>query len=326
MPRLADARSEHIDAIFRESYALWGAGLGYEDYRAFWNELSETRWARSNLRYRAWLDDDGSLLSSLKLYRPRARVLNREGRVAGLGAVFTPRSQRGRGHASALIRAVLDEAREREDLAALLFSDVGAPFYHALGFRELPAEEAWGDLDRSGPDLPRDWCLRPMKVSDLPDVMRAHDDACRDRPVTILRDRDYWEYLIERSRRFFARLDGSDLSFRFQVAVRGEEFVGYLASVDSADVWIVREVEALGGEPQVALSIVRLGATEARVRGRRRSYTWLPQSARGAVTDWRPRFRRRRRAIPMLQRLDDGPPAVALDSPEAAFIPYLDQF
>ncbi len=59
MPRLSDARSEHIDAVFRESYALWGAGLGYDDYRAFWNELSLTRWARSHLRYYVWLDDDG---------------------------------------------------------------------------------------------------------------------------------------------------------------------------------------------------------------------------------------------------------------------------
>ncbi len=161
---------------------------------------------------------------------------------------------------------------------------------------------------------------------DLVDVMRSHDDTCRDRPLAILRDRDYWEYLVERSERFFARLDGSDLSVRYQVALRGDEFVGYLATVDSGEVWIVREVEAMGGEPDALGAIVRLGAMQARARGQRRCYAWWPRSAKGSVPDWRFRFRRRNRAIPMLQRLDDGLTTGALDSPEAAFIPYLDQF
>lgn len=326
MPRLADARSEHIDTIFRESYALWGAGLGYDDYRAFWKELSETRWARVHLRYRVWLDDDGTLLSSLKLYRPQVRILRGKGRVAGLGAVFTPRSQRGRGHASALIRAVLEEARQRNDPAALLFSDVGTTFYHELGFRELPAEEAWGDLRRVDPELPRGLSLRPMVAADLADVMRSHDDSSRGRPVAIVRDRDYWEYLVERSRRFFARLDGSGLSQRFQVAVRGDEFAGFLASVDSGDVWVVREVDAVGGATKSLQSILRLGAAQARARGQRRCYAWLPRSARDSMAEWSMRFSPRRKAIPMLQPLDGGPDPGAFDSPEAAFIPYLDQF
>ena len=300
--------------------------MGYEDYRAFWSALSETPWARVHLRYRVWLDDDGTLLSSLKLYRPEVRILGGEGRVAGLGAVFTPRSKRGRGHASALIRAVLEEARQRKDLAALLFSDVGTTFYHELGFRELPAEEAWGDLRRVDPGHPRGWRLRPMMAADLNDVMRSHDDSSRGRAVAILRDRDYWEYLVERSRQFFARLDGSGLSQRFQVAVRGDEFAGYLASVDSGDVWVVREVDAVGGEPESLQSIMRLGAIQARARGQRRCYAWLPRSVRDAMAEGSMRFRPRRKAIPMLQPLDDGPDLGAFDSPQAAFIPYLDQF
>lgn len=326
MPRLADARSDHVDAIFRESYALWGAGLEFEDYRAFWTEISDTSWAKRHLRYCVWLGDDGSLLSSLKLYRPRMKLLDRVGPVAGIGAVFTPRAKRGRGHASALIRAVVDEARDRGDIATLLFSDVGAPFYRGLGFHELPAEEAWGEIRRSGPEHLRDWCLRPMGDADFGEVMRAHDAACSTRPLAILRDRDYWEYLVERSRRFFERLDGSDLSMRFQVAFRGDRFAGYLATVDSGDVWIVREVEAVDGEPESSAAIVRLGVEQARSRGRRRCYAWLPRSTCESIPDWSIRIRRRRRAIPMLQRLDGGDEPAELDSPEAAFIPYLDQF
>jgi GNAT superfamily N-acetyltransferase len=327
VPRLADARSDHIDAILRESYALWGAGLGYDAYRAFWNDISDTPWAKRHLRYCVWLDDDGSLLSSLKLYRPRMRLLGTVGGVAGIGAVFTPQSRRCCGHASALIRAVLDEARSRGDIAALLFSDVGARFYSGLGFRELPAEEAWGEILRaSGPRRTSEWRLRPMGEANLGDVMRSQEAACGTRPLAILRDRDYWGYLVERSRRFFERLDGSDLSTRFQVALQGDRFAGYIATVDSGDVWIVREVEAEDGEPESSAAIVRLGLAQARSRGRRRCYAWLPRETCEAIPEWSIRIRPRRRAIPMLQRLDGGGPPTELDSPEAAFIPYLDQF
>jgi GNAT superfamily N-acetyltransferase len=326
VPRLADAHSEHIDAIYRESYALWGAGLGFEEYRAFWTDLGATRWARQHLSYRVWIDEDGSLLSSLKLYRPRLRIQGRAGTAAGIGAVFTPRARRGEGHASALIRAVLDEARDRGDLAALLFSDVGTGFYRALGFRALTAEEAWGDLRRRAPDSPRGWSLAPMARAHLDDVIRTHDRASRDRPLAILRDRAYWEYLIERSRSFFRRLDGSDLSSRFQVALRHGEFVGYLAAVDSGDVWIVREVESVSGDPESFATIVRMGAVQARDRGRRRCYAWLPHDRSASVPDLRVRVRRRRRAIPMLCWLDGSDEPTGPDAFGRVFIPYLDQF
>jgi len=326
VPRLAEARSHHIDAIYRESYALWGAGLSFEDYRAFWTELSTTGWAHKNLRYLVWLDDDGSLLSSLKLYQPRVRLYDRLGTAAGIGAVFTPRALRGRGHASALIRAVLDEARKRGDIAALLFSDVGTALYRALGFLELSAEEAWGEIRRKLPDPPPGWSLTPMTPAHLDDIIRTHDLGSRERPLAILRDREYWAYLIERSRSFFARLDGSDLSSRFQVALRDGEFAGYLATVDGGDVWIVREIEAVDDDPGSFATVLAMGARQARARGRRRWYNWLPREKSASIPGLRVRFRPRRRAIPMLRRLDGGEPPSSAAAPGATFIPYLDQF
>jgi GNAT superfamily N-acetyltransferase len=326
VPRLAEAQSHHIDAIYRESYALWGAGLSFEDYRAFWTELSTTAWARKNLVYFVWLADDGTLLSSLKLYRPRLRLGDRVGSAAGIGAVFTPRARRGRGYASSLIRAVLDEARGRGDMAALLFSDVGTAIYQALGFLELAAEEAWGELRRKLSDPPRGWSLAPMTVDHLDDVIRTHEQNCRGRSIAVVRDRDYWEYLIERSRSFFSRLDGSDLSSRFQVALRNGEFVGYVAAVDGGDVWIIREVEAIDDDPELLASVIRMGASQARARGRRRCYAWLPREKSDAMRDLRVRFCPRRRAIPMLRRLDDAARPQLRSPPSPTFIPYLDQF
>lgn len=325
MPRLALASSDQIDALYRESHALWGAGLTLRDYREVWSEMADIPWARAHLRYLVWIDDDENLLSSLKLYRPRARLLGRHGRVTGIGAVFTPRRRRKRGHASEMIRRVLAEARQRGDLAALLFSDVGTGFYGALGFSALPAQEAWGEIRRPPPP-PAGWSLRPLEPAHFEDVLRVHAEGARTRRFAIIRDAEYWQFLLERSRRFFARLDGSDLSLRFQVALRDGVFAGHLVTVDSGDVWIVREVEACGEDPAAVAAILSLGAGQARSRGLRRLYAWLPRELAAALRGFRVQFGPRTRAIPMIQRLDGGPARQVLGEPGTVFIPYLDQF
>lgn len=326
MPRLELAQASDIDVIYRESHALWGAGLSLEDYRAFWDDLARTGWARRHLSYRVWVDDRRRLLSSLKLYRPRVRLFGRAGRVAGIGAVFTPRAYRRRGHASALIEAVVDEARARGDLAALLFTDIGTSFYRALGFTELAAEEAWGRLPGAASPPEGVWSLRPMGPSDLETVCRAQARAARARSFAVLRDREYWRYLVERSRSFFARLDGSDLTRRFQLATLNGAFAGYLVTVDSGDIWIIREAEAADDEPSTLAAILRTGAYQARARGMRRVYGWLGREVEHLVPDWRLRFQSRRRAIPMLVALNRSTDLHALKSAERGFIPYLDQF
>jgi len=326
VPRLAVATSEQIDAIYGESFALWGAGLTFDDYRAFWNDLSRAPWTRRCLSYLVWIGDDGTLLSSLKLYRPGIRLQGRSGTAAGIGAVFTPHAQRRNGHGSAMLREVVSRARDRGDLAALLFSDVGTELYGALGFRALPSLEAWGKIRRRSPRPPDGWSLRPMGGSDLDLVRRTHEATCRSRPIGVVRDADHWAYLVERSRSFFRRLDGSDLSARFQVAFDGERLGGYLVSVASGDVWIIREVEAVDDDPASLAAILRAGAAQARARGLRQIYGWLPRRIADLAPEWRMGFRPRRRAIPMVLPLDPGIDLVGLDDVDAAFIPYLDQF
>jgi GNAT superfamily N-acetyltransferase len=326
VPLLRIAASEQIDRIYAESYALWGAGLKFPDYREFWNDLARTPWARRALSFHVWCDDDGAVLSSLKLYQPRVRLAGKVGNVAGIGAVFTPKRARRRGHASEMIRAVIEQAGARGDLAALLFSDVGTKIYASLGFRDIPAEEAWGRLDRKAPGPPAGWVLRPMAPADLELARQVRDDECGGRPFAVLRDREHWEYLYERSRNFFARLDGSDLSRRFTLAMQDGNRAGYLVAVESGDVWVVREAGAVGGDPERLAAVLRAGANDARSRGMRRVYGWIPREVSTLVPEWRLTFKKRERAIPMLLRLDGSDDLSLLDAPEAAFIPYLDQF
>lgn len=290
-----------------------------------WLELLETPWAKRRFRYLVWVEDDGTVLSSLKLYRPVVRLLGRTGPAAMIGAVFTPRILRGKGHAAELIRAVLVEAREEGGTLAMLFTDIGVPYYAALGFRELPADEAAGRLDRSVPPPPG-WELRPMTAGDLAAVIRAHDDDCADRPVAVLRDREHWEFLLSRAAAYFARLDGSGLTRRYRVALYRGRFAGYLISLDGEGAWAVREAGAPGADVGALSAILRLGAEEARRAGLRKVHGWFPGGAAEWIPEWHLEYSSRRTAIPMLLPLDDAASLSPLDAPGASFVPYLDQF
>ncbi len=325
LPRLRPARRDEIAAILRESHGLWGAGLTYAAYLDMWLELLETPWGKRRFRHLVWVEEDGTVLSSLKLYRPVVRLLDRTGPASVIGAVFTPRSLRGRGHAPELIRAMLAEGREAGDPLAMLFSDIGASYYAALGFRELLADEASGTLDRAV-DPPAGWELRPMTEDDLPAVIRAHDDDCATRPLAVIRDREHWDFLLARAAAYFARLDGSDLARRYRVALFHGRFAGYLVSLGGEGAWAVREAGAPGADSAALTAILRLGAADARRAGLRKVHGWLPRGAAEWVPEWRLEHRPRRTAIPMLLPLDGAVTLSPLDAPGASFVPYLDQF
>ena len=81
------------------------------------------------------------LLATAKRYRYRVRLDGRAGWMAGIGAVFTPPLQRGRGFAWQLIEQLLEMERRDGVLFAGLFSEIGTPFYERLGFAAVPVDE-----------------------------------------------------------------------------------------------------------------------------------------------------------------------------------------
>ena len=326
MPRLAIARKDQIDGICRESHALWGGGLSLEAYQSFWNELNATPWATKYLTYYAWLDDGDRVLSSFKLYRPRVWMLDRTSRACVLGAVFTPQAHRRQRHALDMMRAVLEKARQSGDDPALLFSDIGTRYYAGLGFRALPAEETWGRMGRTAPASPAGWELRAVRPGDLDDVVRAHDSWCRRRSLAVLRDLEHWQFLTTRAAGFFARLREPGLGQQFRVALYRGRFAGYLITVEGQGEWSIREVGAEKGDPEIMAMILRAGVALAHRAGFRRIYGWLPREVTERLAEWRLKRGARGRAIPMVLPLNGNPDLSALDRPDAAFLPYQDQF
>jgi GNAT superfamily N-acetyltransferase len=326
VPRFITPTAEQIRSVLRESHALWGAGLSVADYVGMWEELADSRWGRAWYSWRALVDEQDRVVTSLKLYRPMLRLGHAVGRACAIGAVFTPRAFRRRGLAASLIRATCDEARERGDASALLFTDIGTEYYRSLGFSSLPCEDAIGSLPGALSAAARGVTFRSMTPDDIDAVASAHDAACARLPIAVMRDRDHWEFLLLRAATFFRRLDHSGLEHRFMIAMEASRPIGYLVAVLGPGEWNLRDAEAFDGDPATLARLLESGAAQARAAGATTVWGWIPRATWPLVPAWRLRSQPRLRAIPMIAALDGGELGARLDTVERAFIPYLDQF
>ena len=326
MARLVLATRAQIDRITRETHALWGGGLSYEDYRDLWEELGSSVWAARWARYYVWEGEDGQILSSLKLYRPQLRVGTRVGRCAVLGAVFTPSRLRRRGYAAETVQAVLEESEQAEDIGALLFSDIGTAYYARFGFRALPAREQVGRLPPGAALLSSDLRFRSVGPEDLPFLASAHAVSSAARSVAIVRDAEHWKFLWTRSRSFFARTSARATQHDWRVVQRGDALAGYVIAVVAGTEWNLREVGSADGDPRTMTEILLHAGALAYRAGARRVYGWLPAELQAALEPWRLSSVPRRRALPMLKLRNRALDQQLVLSAQSAFIPFQDQF
>jgi GNAT superfamily N-acetyltransferase len=310
----------------QESHALWGAGLSVTDYVGMWEEMADSRWGRAWYSWRALEDDDERVLSTLKLYRPLIRLGEGTSRSATIGAVYTPRAFRRRGHAAALIRATCDDAARRGDGPAFLFTDIGTDYYRVLGFDPLPCEDALGSLTGAAARAPKGVTFRAMTGDDLDAVANAHGASTPSRAVAVLRDRDHWEFLLLRAASFFRRLDRSGLERRFMIAMESSRPIGYVIAVVGPGEWNLREAAAYDGDAATLAKILAAGAADAAAASATTVWGWIPRDAWPLVPGWRLRSQPRTRAIPMIRMPGGEDLPRGLDDAETAFIPYLDQF
>lgn len=152
MPELQRADSLLVERITNDTYPIWNEGLSLEGYRR-WNDLqTRTAWGKEHL-WRVALVEGGEILASAKWHELDCQLNGQPCRVLGIGAVFTPESQRGRGRATALITTMMARAEAEGYQAALLFSEIGAPVYERMGFTVIARETLTLDVvfPRQGP-------------------------------------------------------------------------------------------------------------------------------------------------------------------------------
>lgn len=130
-----------LDRILDESHRLWSDGLPRHAYERYNAAQMRTAWGARHLRRLALIGTDGEVLSSAKRYEFEAGLDGRTVKVVGIGAVFTPEAQRGRGYARAIIEQILTDATSSGADLALLFSEIDPAYYGALGFLPVPRTE-----------------------------------------------------------------------------------------------------------------------------------------------------------------------------------------
>lgn len=163
MPTLSVATGPLLHQILDETWLIWSDGLSRADYERYNRAQMSTPWGLSHLERVAWTGN-GELLASAKRYRLHVRIGGEPTACLGIGAVFTPPSRRGRGHAAALIEAMLAEAEREGTPYALLFSEIDPSYYARLGFEAFAVTETT-------------LALRPQPRAGAPAVLvRAGDD------------------------------------------------------------------------------------------------------------------------------------------------------
>ena len=135
--KLIPAEGRYLDAILDASHDLWHDGLTRRAYAQFYAAQRKTVWGRAHLE-RFALVGRGEVLASAKRYDLMLGLDGRAVKTAGVGAVFTQPAHRGRGHGRAIVERLLERSASDGFELALLFSEIGAGYYAALGFGEIP--------------------------------------------------------------------------------------------------------------------------------------------------------------------------------------------
>ena len=249
---LVVAQGQLREQILDETYPVWHEGLTRRNYGQWNVAQTRTPWAQRSLARVALVDDDGALLSTAKRYRLDARLDGREVQVLGIGALFTPAAQRGRGYASALIERLIDQAGADGAALALLFSEIGTAFYERLSFTPVPLDEVRLQVRLKGGSPAM--LVRAGYEKDLPALAALQDIRSAGSRFALQRDVAHIQFMLAR-KRLLAGLGPPGLrSVEFHVTEEGASAVAYVMFSVDAHGWTL--VEAGDRDPTGA----RLGA------------------------------------------------------------------
>ncbi|GAC1498657.1 MAG: hypothetical protein NVS1B14_01760 [Vulcanimicrobiaceae bacterium] len=272
--------------------ALWAGGRSFDEYVAQTLELARSGYGKRSFKILG-LYDGTDMVASCKRYERRIHFGASRLRALGIGAVFTPPPQRGRGYATAMLAMALDAERAQADVA-YLFSDIHPAFYEQIGFRELPsravsvrADSLQGKPVRIGTMQDRDW-------SGVRACFEAGEAA---REWGFLRPPLVWSFLRQRFVQRARTRAGQPVAL---VLRRGPDVIAYVNGERDVrrDMFVLDEFGALDAQAWAYVpSLLRGAAGDLRRIG-----GWLPpQGARAALP--RGSVRKRKDALLMMAPL-----------------------
>lgn len=279
MPQLVSAAGPLLERIYDVTWPLWSDGLSRAGYEKYNRAQMATPWGRAHLERVAWVEGQ-TLLASAKRYRLTLLVDGAPVPCLGIGAVFTPEEQRGRGHAPALIEAMCDAARQEGAAYALLFSEIDPGYYGRLGFERIPVTEAVLELAAT----PRAGAPAILMCDggerDLANIAAMHGVRAEGYGLAMARSADYVRYAIARRRLLAALGTPGERSVEFLITEEGGNAVAYVVISHGPD---GRWLEEWGDRDPTA---ARVGAMLQAVNARTPSEpppplrAWLPAEMR----------------------------------------------
>ncbi|MFL5627477.1 MAG: GNAT family N-acetyltransferase [Ktedonobacteraceae bacterium] len=137
----------------------------------------------------SWVvEQDGRLVSHIRIYDRWMYVGQTKLHIAGLGNVITAPDARGSGHAGRLLRAMLS-ALEQEDYAYSLLWTHLLDMYSRYGWVAIEQELVRAMLP---PTVLSSAKIEPFRNTDLPAIMQLYESANTGRTGAIIRSPQYW--------------------------------------------------------------------------------------------------------------------------------------
>jgi GNAT acetyltransferase-like protein len=286
--------AEYVRDVLPHSASIWDGGLSFADYAAEFGAVSASGFGRRRFRTLG-LSLDGELVTSCKRYQRELRCGERTFRAAGIGAVFTPEAERGRGYATAFLGALLDAERANGTDFVYLFSDIHPAFYERLGFVQLPSRAIVLRADT----LPHARiAARTLTDDDWPAIERCFATLDAARAFAMTRPPLIWEFLRMRAR----SREAAGMLVRLGIA-RGRRLAAYVLGrrFPAVDSFALDEFAYVDEEAAALIpALIRNAAGDLRkITG------WLPPApARASIP--RGAVRARRTGITMLLPLSPG--------------------
>ncbi len=186
-----------LEQVLDQTYPTWGEGLTRTAYGQWNRAQARTAWGRGRLR-RLRLSETEGPVATAKAYELDATLDGRVIKVLGIGAVFTRPDARGRGHARALIEAMVADAADRGASAALLFSEIGPSPYERMGFSPIARMRAEIDVI-PGRGIPAT-LMRSGEEKDLPAIAAIAARYAATARFALVRDIDHFQFFLSRMR------------------------------------------------------------------------------------------------------------------------------
>jgi len=235
--------------VMRSSREVWGAGISLAEYAEYHRLIRTHQWSKDNFKHLVLVNDKNEILSSCKVYFHTLWIDSELFKLCGIGAVFTPKPYRGKGYATQMLKALLDELTASKVDLALLFSDISSEFYEQFGFGLIPKKDptyifnykAFKNMSTSI----KFYRHLPMALLDW------HRQYVQRRKFFLERGQSYFDLLSQ-------RIDWhrTYLGFKEQVVIVSEESKSYLW-IDRGESYIqIRDFASADSDPERALNLL----------------------------------------------------------------------